>query len=128
MRFLLDTHLILWAAGDFERLPREARMLMQDGGNDLIFSVASLWEIVIKSGLRRSDFIVDPAELRQALLDNDFEELPVLAEHALALEALPLLHKNPFDRLLLAQAVVEGLVLLTADKTLAGYAGPVRAI
>lgn len=101
---------------------------MQDGGNDLIFSVASLWEVVIKNGQRRSDFCVDPAELRQSLLDNDFAELPVLAEHALALDALPPLHKDPFDRLLLAQAIVEGLILLTADKTLARYPGPVRAI
>lgn len=128
MRFLLDTHLILWAAGDFERLPQEALALLKDGDNDILFSVASLWEIVIKKGLGRSDFVVDAAELRQALLDNEFTELPVRAEHALAVEALPNLHKDPFDRLLLAQAIVEGIILLTSDKTLGLYPGPVRAI
>ncbi|WP_442753999.1 type II toxin-antitoxin system VapC family toxin [Methylocystis sp. JAN1] len=128
MRYLLDTHLILWAAGDFERLPRYVQAVLKDGGNEITFSVASLWEIVIKNGQGRSDFVVDAAELRQALADNDFRELPVLAEHVLAVEALPFLHKDPFDRLLLAQAIIEGLVLLTSNKALARYPGPVQAV
>jgi PIN domain nuclease of toxin-antitoxin system len=109
-------------------MPRRTQELIRDGGNDILFSVASLWEIVIKNSLGRPDFVADPAVLRHALLDNDFHELPVAAEHALAVAALPALHKDPFDRLLLAQAIVEGLVLLTADKTLARYPGPVHAI
>lgn len=128
MRYLLDTHLILWAAGDPGRLPREAMPLLTEGGNDVMFSVASLWEIVIKKGLGRTDFVVDASELRHALLTNDFAELPVRAEHVLAVEALPVLHTDPFDRLLLAQAIVEGFILLTSDKALARYPGPVRAV
>ena len=128
MRYLLDTHLILWAAGDFERLPRTVQDLIEDSDNDIAFSVGSLWEIAIKSGQGRSDFVVDASELRQSLLDNNFQELPVFAEHALAVEALPMLHKDPFDRLLLAQSIIEGFVLLTSDKILSRYPGPVRAI
>ncbi len=128
MRYLLDTHLILWAAGDLGRLPREATALLREGGNDVIFSVASLWEIVIKKDLGRTDFVVDAAELRHALLTNDFSEAPVRAEHVLAVEALPVLHKDPFDRLLLAQAIVEGFILMTSDKALARYPGPVQAV
>lgn len=128
MKYLLDTHLLLWAAGDFERLPPEAIALLTDGANDIMFSVASLWEIVIKKGLGRSSFVVDAAELRLALLDNDFREMQIRAEHVLAVEALPALHKDPFDRLLLAQAIIEGAILLTADRTLARYSGPIRTI
>lgn len=128
MKLLLDTHLLLWAAEGLERLPSEAQALMSDPGNELFFSVASLWEIVIKHGLERADFKVDARVLRRSLLDNGYSELSILSEHAVAIDALPPIHKDPFDRLLVAQATVEGITLLTADVNLALYPGPVRRV
>ena len=128
MKLLLDTHLLLWAAQGFERLPPDAQLLMGDAANELIFSVASLWEIVIKRGLGRDDFQVDPRVLRRSLLDNGYSELSILSEHAVAIDALPPIHKDPFDRLLVAQAIVEGITLLTADTLVADYPGPVRRV
>jgi PIN domain nuclease of toxin-antitoxin system len=128
MRLLLDTHILLWAAGKPGRLPAKARRLMNDAGNELMFSAASLWEIVIKRGLGRDDFQVDPRLFRRGLLDNGYSELPVGSEHAVAIEGLPLLHKDPFDRILIAQATVEGIILLTVDPLVAQYAGPVRRV
>jgi PIN domain nuclease of toxin-antitoxin system len=128
MRLLLDTHLLLWAAGKPGRLSAKARGLINDAGNDLMFSAASLWEIVIKRGLGRDDFQVDPRLFRRGLLDNGYSELPVGSEHAVAIEGLPLLHKDPFDRILIAQATIEGIILLTVDPLMAQYAGPVRRV
>ncbi|MFZ5655043.1 MAG: type II toxin-antitoxin system VapC family toxin [Pseudomonadota bacterium] len=128
MRLLLDTQVLLWAAGLPERLSRRARKLLDDAGNELVFSAASLWEIAIKNTLGREDFRADPGALRRGLTDNAYRELPVTGAHAVAVGALPLLHKDPFDRLLLAQALCEGLTLLTADAQLAGYGGPVRRV
>jgi PIN domain nuclease of toxin-antitoxin system len=128
VKLLLDTHLLLWAAQGFERLPPDAQLLMVDAANELIFSVASLWEIVIKRGLGRDDFQVDPRVLRRSLLDNGYSELSILSEHAVAIDALPPIHKDPFDRLLVAQAIVEGITLLTADTLVADYPGPVRRV
>ncbi|GGA32506.1 type II toxin-antitoxin system VapC family toxin [Dyella nitratireducens] len=128
MKLLLDTHLLLWAAEGIERLPPEAQALMSDPDNELFFSVASLWEIVIKRGLGRSDFKVDARVLRRSLLDNGYSELSILSEHAVAIDALPPIHKDPFDRLLVAQATVEGITLLTADVNVATYPGPVRRV
>ena len=128
MKLLLDTHLLLWAAGDPRRLSAEARALIVDTKNELIFSAASLWEIVIKRGLGREDFRVDARLLRRALLDNAYAELAIAAAHALAVESLPALHSDPFDRMLIAQATVEGLTLLTSDGVVARYAGPVRRV
>lgn len=98
---------------------------MADDGNALIFSAASLWEIAIKSSLGRPDFLVDARLLRRGLIDNGYEELPIRSEHAVAITTLPPIHKDPFDRLLIAQASVEGITLLTDDATLAGYPGPI---
>ncbi|PPD03213.1 MAG: PIN domain nuclease [Methylobacter sp.] len=128
MKFLLDTHLLLWAAGDPEQLSLSARTLMNEPENQLLFSPASLWEIVIKNGLGRDDFKVDANVLRRSLLDNGYIELPILSEHALAIASLPPIHKDPFDRLLLAQATVEGITLLTADSNLAQYPGSVQFV
>ncbi len=99
---------------------------MTDPDNDLLFSVASLWEIVIKRGLHRPDFQVDARLLRRGLLDNGYLELPILSEHVVAVDSLPPIHKDPFDRLLVAQATVEGITLLTDDPTVAQYPGPVQ--
>ncbi len=128
MKLLLDTHLLLWAAGEPERVPARARALIKDPANELIFSAASLWEIVIKRRLGRDDFRVDPRLLRRGLLDNSYCELPVTSEHAVALDSLLPIHKDPFDRILVAQATVEGMALLTVDPVVARYQGPVRKV
>jgi PIN domain nuclease of toxin-antitoxin system len=126
MKLLLDTHLLLWAAGRPERLPPAARRLISDVENELLFSAASLWEIAIKRGLGREDFQVDPRLLRRGLLENGYADLPVTGEHAVALDGLPPIHKDPFDRILIAQAMVEGIALLTVDPLVARYPGPIR--
>lgn len=126
MRFLLDTHLLLWAAGRSDRLPAEARRLIATG--EPVFSAASLWEVSIKRGLGRPDFRVDPAALLRGLLDAGFAELPVRAAHAAAVLDLPPVHRDPFDRVLVAQATVEGMELVTADAVLALYGAPVRLV
>jgi PIN domain nuclease of toxin-antitoxin system len=128
MILLLDTHLLLWASGQPEKLSAEARALLEDPRHELAFSAASLWEISIKRGLGRADFRVDPRLLRRGLLDNGYRELAVTSEHAVALELLPPLHKDPFDRMLLAQALAEGITLLTSDEQLAQYPVAVRKV
>ena len=128
MKLLLDTHLLLWAAGPWERLSEVARAMIEAPDNELFFSAASLWEIAIKNGLGRDDFQVDARSLRRALLDNGYHELPISSAHTVAIDVLPALHKDPFDRLLLAQAMVEGITLLTADAVVAQYPGPVRKV
>jgi PIN domain nuclease of toxin-antitoxin system len=111
-----------------EKLSDETRNLIETPANQLSFSAASLWEIAIKSGLGRSDFTVDARLLRRGLLDNGYAELPVTSEHAVAIGELPAIHKDPFDRLLIAQAMIEGITLLTADAIVAQYPGPIRRI
>jgi PIN domain nuclease of toxin-antitoxin system len=128
MRFLLDTHLLLWSAGSPERLPAGARELLDDEQNIPVFSSASLWEVAIKRGLGRRDFRVDPRVLRRGLLDNGYNELPITGEHAVALDGLPPIHKDPFDRILIVQAMVEGITLLTADPLIAQYPAPIRKV
>ena len=128
MKLLLDTHLLLWAAEGIDRLPAAAHTLMSAPENELFFSAASLWEIAIKHGLGRDDFKVDARVLRRSLLDNGYSELPILSEHVVAIDALPPIHKDPFDRLLVAQATVEGITLLTVDPKVAEYTGPVRRV
>ena len=128
MKLLLDTHLLLWAAGKPNRLSTTARKLIDNSANELLFSAGSVWEVAIKRGLGRSDFQADPRLLRRGLLDNGYTELPILSDHVVAIEALPLIHKDLFDRLLVAQATVEGITLLTADSIVAEYPGPVRFV
>ena len=128
MKLLLDTHLLLWAAGEPDKLSARARTLMEDPGNDLVFSAASLWEITIKTGLGRADFQVDPHLLRRGLIENGYEELPITSQHALAVGQLPDVHRDPFDRILVAQATVEGLLLLTHDPLVKSYPGPIEAV
>ncbi|MFZ0308368.1 MAG: type II toxin-antitoxin system VapC family toxin [Candidatus Sulfotelmatobacter sp.] len=128
MKLLLDTHLLLWAAGKPNRLSATARKLIDNTANELLFSAASVWEVAIKRGLGRRDFQADPRLLRRGLLDNGYTELPILSDHVVAIESLPPIHKDPFDRLLVAQATVEGITLLTADSIVAEYPGPVRFV
>jgi len=128
VKLLLDTHLLLWAANEPKRLPKAARALIEDLENELLFSAASLWEITIKRSLGREDFTVDARVLRRGLLDNGYTELPITSEHAVNLDQLPLAHRDPFDRILVAQAMVEGITLLTNDRKLLEYPGPIRKV
>ena len=102
--------------------------MIENAGSQLMFSVVSLWEIAIKSSLGRADFAIEPRLLRQALLDSAYVELQVVAAHAFALVGLPLLHRDPFDRMLIAQATAEGVTLLTVDPKVARYPGPVQKV
>ncbi len=128
MKLLLDTQLLLWTSIAPQRLSAAATAVLSDPAHELYFSAASIWEIAIKYGLGRPDFQVPPRILRRALLDNGYRELTVCSEHAVGIDGLAHLHKDPFDRLLLAQATVEGMTLLTADAKLAAYPGPVRLV
>ena len=128
MKILLDTHLLLWAAGEPRRLSKQARMLIDNPQNEVLFSAASLWEVAIKCGLGPADFKVDARLLRRGLLDNGYSELPIMSEHVVATESLPLIHKDPFDRILVAQATVEGITLLTVDSLVSKYPGPIRTV
>ena len=128
MRLLLDTHLLLWTVDQHERLSARARRLIGDPENQPVFSAASLWEIAIKHALRRAEFRYDPSVMRNALLENRYEELPVAGQHAVVVASLPSLHRDPFDRLLVAQSIVEGITLLTSDPLVAQYPAPVRRI
>lgn len=123
MNYLLDTHILLWAAAG--ELPAKAAEYIEDENNSLFFSSASIWEVVIKSGLGRSDFTVDPSILYHGLLGAGYVELPVTTEHALGVERLPQIHKDPFDRILLSQAISEHCTFLTADANIAQYQGPI---
>ena len=128
MKLLLDTHLLLWASGPVELLPSAAAQLLDDPGNQLYFSVVNLWEITIKHGLGRNDFQVETRVLRRELLENGYTELTITSDHAIAVGLLPRIHKDPFDRILVAQATVEAITLLTSDPVVARYPGPVRAV
>lgn len=128
MNLLLDTHLLLWTVSMSDRLSARARLLIDDLGNDLHFSSASIWEIAIKSRRGRDDLSIDPHLLRRELVSRGFQELSVTSDHALGVTNLPRLHGDPFDHILLAQAMTESLTLLTADRTLARYAGPVLRV
>lgn len=128
MRLLLDTHLLLWAAASSKRLPREARALIENGANEVYFSAASIWEIAIKSSLGRTDFRIDLAVFQGALAQMAMTELPVTASHAVGVTKLPLIHRDPFDRLLIAQSIAEPLALLTNDAVLARYWDGVQVV
>jgi len=128
MKILLDTHLLLWAFVRPELLSSNAHDLISDSDNDILFSTASIWEIAIKHSRRRPEFQTEPGEFRRELLKMGNRELAVLGEHAVAVASLPPIHKDPFDRLLIAQARVEGITLLTSDAAVARYPGPIRLV
>ena len=128
MNLLLDTHILLWASGCPEKLTESARGLLLEAENNLFFSAASIWEIVIKLKLGREDFSVDPFRMRKMLVAHGYTELPVTADHALRVDTLPMLHKDPFDRILLAQARAEGMALVTADSAISQYTESVIAV
>jgi PIN domain nuclease of toxin-antitoxin system len=128
MRVLLDTHLLLWASARTRRLPKEARRILENPRNEVHFSAVSLWEIAIKLGLRRTDFRADLGLLRPALSEMGFVELPVTGAHAERLVDLPPIHKDAFDRMLVAQSLSEPFILLTNDDALEAYGEVVRVV
>ncbi len=125
MRLLLDTHLLIWAADDLPKLSAVARALILAPENDKHFSVCSIWEIAIKTSLGRKEFDIDAAVLRSGLLANGYKELSIFSSHVLFVPRLPAIHKDPFDRLLVAQAMLENLTLLTSDDVVASYSAAI---
>jgi len=119
MKLLLDTHILLWVAAG--TLPKKAIPYFTNEAIELFFSSASIWEVIIKKSLNRSDFQVDPTTLYYGLLDNGYMEIAITSRHALLVADLPQTHKDPFDRILIAQARAEGMSLLTSDKTVSNY-------
>lgn len=126
MHLLLDTHLLLWAASEPERLSPKAVTWIESPDHQLWFSAASIWEVSIKAGFGRADFRVDPHLLRRGLVENGYHELTINAQHAASVTHLPDIHKDPFDRMLVAQAEYEGFLLLTVDELVLRYPGPIR--
>jgi PIN domain nuclease of toxin-antitoxin system len=128
MRLLLDTHLLLWALAEPARLPAGLAADLQDSRNEIYFSAASIWEIAIKQARGRADFAVQPEEIATAAVETGFTELPVRWQAAAAVATLQAHHRDPFDRLLVAQAMTELLMLYTADRQLSAYSHLVRLI
>ena len=128
MRLLPDTHILLWTIAESRRLSAAARALIGEPDNELTFSSVSLWEVAIKAGRGRDDFRIDVSSLRRGLFNNGYAELAVTGAHAAALATLPPIHKDPFDRMLVAQAIVEGFTLLTSDPMVAKYPGSIRLV
>ena len=127
-RFLVDTQLLLWNVYGSRKLPARVARLFRDGRHQFFYSAASLWEIAIKAGRGREDFVADTAAIRDALDANGFHELPVAAQHAVALSTLPAIHADPFDRVLVAQSIVEPMALITTDARLAAYPGTIEVV
>ncbi len=125
MKILLDTHVYLWWLAQSPRLPEPAIRTIA-AADEVYISAASLWEAVIKTNLGKLDADVD--ELRSQIAANHFRELPLTMTHAIALSKLPLLHKDPFDRMLVAQAISEPLRLITADRRLLAYSDLVELV
>ena len=128
MNLLLDTHLLLWAAAHDDMMSAEADRLVKAPGNSLWFSVASLWEVGIKRALDRPDFRAEASALRAGLLSNGYREIAIEGRHVLAVATLPAVHRDPFDRILIAQARIEGLAFVTVERTLAAYGEPVVTV
>jgi PIN domain nuclease of toxin-antitoxin system len=124
MKLLLDTHVVIWAAAG--TLSAEMKRTLLDERNELYFSSVNIWEIVIKRSLRKDGFDVDPASLHIALVRNGYTEIPLTAKHTLRMTHMPWHHKDPFDRILLSQAIDENMTLLTADRIFENYDGPTR--
>jgi PIN domain nuclease of toxin-antitoxin system len=123
VKFLLDTHLLLWWLSNSPLLPAQARQLIGDPGNTVFVSAVSLWEVWLKSSIGK---LCVPSSFAEKLAAEAFESLPLRAEHTPAVAMLEWHHRDPFDRMLIAQAKSENLVLLTADKALAAYGGVVQ--
>jgi len=123
MRLLLDTHVLVWCLSGDRKLPPATAELIRDPATDVYFSAASIWEVAIKSALGKMR--ADATAMLKNLVDEGFKELPVLARHTVATMSLPMHHRDPFDRLLVAQSRMESLRLLTDDRVVALYGEPV---
>ncbi|MDR6815978.1 PIN domain nuclease of toxin-antitoxin system [Neorhizobium sp. 2083] len=128
MRILLDSHLLVWLVGASERLPSAAREIIENPDHEIFFSSASIWELSIKYSSGKIGLELPPRMLHRVLIEGDFRELAVSASHALEVDSLEQIHKDPFDRILIAQAMSEGMLLLTSDETIAQYDGPIRLV
>jgi PIN domain nuclease of toxin-antitoxin system len=128
VRLLLDTHILLWALIEPKRLNAEIRTVLENPDHEVLFSVASVWEMSIKAALGRNDFQAAPSSIVDAAQATGFIELPVRVAAALKVAALPHHHRDPFDRLLVAQAMTEPAVLYTADAQLGAYSDLVVCI
>ena len=128
MKLLLDTHVLLWTTSVPHRRSAELLSLIRSPETNPVFSAASIWEVAIKRAARPFDSTVDPEVLRTTLHEVSCIELPVTSAHAAAVVHLPPIHRDPFDRILIAQAQIEGITLLTADTTVARYPGPIRLL
>jgi len=128
LKYLLDTHLLLIGSVEKTAMPRKAAELIDVPGNEFLFSAASLWEVAIKFGQGKADFTVDPEQLRRRLIRTGLTEVHITSEQAMYVSRLPPIHKDPFDRLLIAQATVEGIILLTSDRIVAEYPGPIQRV
>lgn len=124
--YLLDTSLVLWTAVSPDRLSRRALALVASRDVEVAFSLATMWEVAIKTSLEKPGFKVDSTALRNGLLDQGFRQMDIRHEHIAVVARLPWHHRDPFDRLLVAQALVEGLTLLTSDRLLARYGKMVK--
>lgn len=128
LRLLLDMHIALWAIADSRRLSKAARDLILSPDATIWVSVATLWEIAIKHAMGKGDMPESSGVVLGYFRDSGYRLLPVEPEHAIAVETLPPIHRDPFDRLLVAQAAHEGMILLTSDAVMARYSGPVRKV
>ncbi|HEY1809878.1 MAG TPA: type II toxin-antitoxin system VapC family toxin [Acidobacteriaceae bacterium] len=124
MNYLLDTHVLLWTLADPDKVPGPMRRIIEDTRNRVWFSAASIWEIAIKHSLSKGDFPLEPTTIWKAARETGFEELGVSAEHAVGVDTLPWLHRDPFDRLLVAQARAAGMKLLSLDNDVNAYFSP----
>lgn len=128
MNLLVDTHLLLWSCITPEKLSARGKAALADRQNTLWFSAASIWEVTVKFSLKRDGFQIDPRPLRAALFRMGYTEIPIEGRHTLEVAEMPFWHTDPFDRLLVAQAICEGMLLLTSDATLAQYGSPVMTV
>ncbi len=126
MRVLLDTHILLWWLMDDRRLPQEAEQIIKDPNNAIFVSAASIWEVAIKASLGQIE--ADPLAIQTAIEPSGFAELPITGKHAAQVAKLPPHHRDPFDRMLVAQSLTEPMRLLTGDTLLAKYGDMVLAV
>lgn len=128
MIYLVDTHVLIWLAVESPRLDQPTREILADPENHIFFSAISIFEIAVKETLSKRGFDVEASAIRRMMIENDFVELPVNGLHAAHVATLPMIHRDPFDRLLVSQAIIEGMILITADQHIARYPGPILRI
>ena len=128
MKFLVDTHLLIWAATDPDKLSATAKSYIAEESNQLFFSSASIWETSIKAGLGKSNFTLNPSLFYKSLLKNHYIEIKVSSLHATGVSKLPQIHRDPFDRLFISTARWENMTLLTNDDRLSSYGSNVEFV